>query len=251
MALEDKNLLFSSISSPLHEFIDWLISQLQLSVKSLSIILPGLTTIITSTTAKTIFGRQGCVGYICHHLRVPRSIPSRNKQKPFSWHTDEELDERPGQLAYDSLRSIQLTQIRSTDNGQQAITSQQQYELLYCLWVISLDLQISLTVREYFQREDSVPVLADLIAVSPREKSIRVALSILKNLAQCDNDKLDATMSTTSTAHGSSTLQLNSRISFLDKMIGCGILKSIQFMTTCVWNDQEMQNGTCYHRLTR
>jgi V-ATPase subunit H len=237
--METRNLLFCSISTPVHEYVSWLISQLQLSTKSLSIVLPGLTTIITSPAVKTIFGKHGGVGYICHHLRVQRSIPPRNKNQIFLPPTDENLGDTSGQMAHDNIRSIQLIQIRTNENGQVTPTTQQQYELIYCLWVMSLDVKISCIARLYFKREGAVPVLAHLIAVSPREKVIRLSLSILKNLAQCNENGCETTV--TSLYYPSKNLNT---LNFLSVMIGCGILKSIQFMSSRTWNDQEMQTGT-------
>jgi hypothetical protein len=237
--METRNLLFCSISLPVHVYVNWLISQLQLSTKSLSIVLPGLTTIVTSPVAKMVLGKHGGVGYICHHLRVSRSLPPSNKHQRFLPSTDEDLDESPGEMAADSIRSIQLIPIISNENSQHTPTSQQQYELIYCLWVMSLDVRTCSITRSYFQREGAVPVLADLIAVSPREKVIRLAVSILKNLAHCnDNNYL-----TKATSLCNSSVQMD-KLNFLCIMIACGILKSIQLMTTRSWNDQEMQNGT-------
>jgi V-ATPase subunit H len=234
--LESRNHLFFSISLPVHEYVCWLLSQLQLSAKSLCKILPGLTTVVSCPAVKTILGKNGGVGNICHHLRVQRYHPSKNKyNQRMRTPTDEDLgDDSIGPIGADSLRSIQLTQIRSNESDTYTPTSQQQYELMYCLWVMSLDVQGSSRARADFQREGVVAVLADLIAVSPREKTVRLALSILKNLADCND--------ATTTSLRQLTDRLNGR-GFLSTMIGCGILKSLQLMATRQWNDQDMENG--------
>merc|ERR1712238_85895 len=66
---------------------------------------------------------------------------------------------------------------------------QQLYELTFCLWCLTQELDTFADVRADFAK-DSLPVMAlvELVSSAPREKVLRVALAALRNLAICSAD---------------------------------------------------------------
>eukprot|EP00571_Detonula_confervacea_P016921 CAMPEP_0172302630 /NCGR_PEP_ID=MMETSP1058-20130122/4291_1 /TAXON_ID=83371 /ORGANISM="Detonula confervacea, Strain CCMP 353" /LENGTH=505 /DNA_ID=CAMNT_0013013169 /DNA_START=48 /DNA_END=1565 /DNA_ORIENTATION=+ len=107
-----------------------------------------------------------------------------------------------------------------TKGGKSSATVQQLYELCFCVWALTYECNSSATVRATFARDNAVNSLVDLVSSAPREKVVRVALSALRTLAQCTAD--DAPSSSTKKEVTGST--------FLNEMIGCGLIKYIDQM---------------------
>mmetsp|Transcript_17482 Transcript_17482/g.37822 ORF Transcript_17482/g.37822 Transcript_17482/m.37822 type:complete len:509 (+) Transcript_17482:3545-5071(+) len=109
-------------------------------------------------------------------------------------------------------------------------TVQQLYELCFCLWTLTYECNSSAVVRVTFARDNAVHSLVDLVSSAPREKVVRVALSALRTLAQCTADgspdsagKKEVTGST-----------------FLNEMIGCGLIKYVDQMKERQWTDPDI-----------
>lgn len=111
------------------------------------------------------------------------------------------------------------------------INGQQLYELCYCLWVMSFDCKGDEDMQYHFHRDGAVPSLADLIIAKPREKIVRLALSTLRNLALLD---------TTTSKLFASRRNLSVTSHFLIEMIGCGLMKSVDFLMERIWSDQDI-----------
>jgi V-type H+-transporting ATPase subunit H len=96
---------------------------------------------------------------------------------------------------------------------------QQLYELLFCLWTMTYDCVNHPSIRQHFHRDKAVAALSELVAAAPREKVVRLALSSLRNLAHTDS-------------------------TFVQEMIGCGVLKSIDLLQDRQWSDPDILEGT-------
>jgi V-type H+-transporting ATPase subunit H len=107
---------------------------------------------------------------------------------------------------------------------------QQLYELAFCLWCLTYELNNFADVRADFAK-DGVPVaaLVELVSSAPREKIVRVALAALRNLATCSadiNPEPDAP-------------RVDSKV-FLGEMIACGLMKAIGLLRERQFTDPDV-----------
>ena len=102
--------------------------------------------------------------------------------------------------------------------GDTRATVQQLYEISFCIWIMSYDVESSEDVRNHFHRDGTVSVLCDLVASSPREKVVRCALATLRNLAAC-------------------------KAEFLYEMVGCGLMKILETLKSRQWTDPDILDG--------
>ena len=116
--------------------------------------------------------------------------------------------------------------------GDTRTSVQQLYELSFCLWLMSYDVETSERARSHFHRHGTVGVLCDLAASSPREKVVRCALSTLRNLAKCK--AAFQVSSRDSTVQGSK---------YLIEMVGCGLMKSLASLRNRQWADPDILEG--------
>jgi V-type H+-transporting ATPase subunit H len=129
--------------------------------------------------------------------------------------------------------------------GTGTATVQQLYELCFCLWTLTYECNTSAAIRATFARDNAVQSLVDLLSAAPREKVIRVALSALRTLASC---------TPASCSHSSSLSDLSkkdiSSSTFLNEMIGCGLIKYIDQMKERQWTDPDIVDDlTVLHKL--
>jgi V-type H+-transporting ATPase subunit H len=137
------------------------------------------------------------------------------------------------------LRSGSKGAKRSVGGGGSA-TVQQLYELCFCLWTLTYECNTSSAIRATFARDNAINSLVEIVSSAPREKVIRVALSALRTLASCtaesspsDSSKKEVTAST-----------------FLNEMIGCGLIKYIDQMKERQWTDPDIVDDlTVLHKL--
>jgi len=145
---------YLTVEDPLKALISWTTSQLQSSCgKSLSMVTPTLTALLSSTEARTIFASEGGIGYLSRHLRVKQTI----------------------------------NDVKGKSKGG-GVSIQQIYELCFCLWIMSYDCDTSAAIRKLFARDGAIKSLVELVSSAPREKVVRVALSTLRNLALCSTN---------------------------------------------------------------
>eukprot|EP00956_Cyclotella_meneghiniana_P019117 scaffold32495_cov78-Cyclotella_meneghiniana.AAC.1 len=110
---------------------------------------------------------------------------------------------------------------------------QQLYELCFCLWTLTYECNNSSSIRATFARDNAVNSLVDLVSTAPREKVVRVALSALRTLACCTGNF------TVSSGDSSSRKEITSA-TFLNEMIGCGLIKYIDQMKERQWTDPDI-----------
>lgn len=109
-------------------------------------------------------------------------------------------------------------------------TVQQLYELCFCVWALTYECNSSATIRATFARDNAVQSLVDLVSSAPREKVVRVALSALRSLAQCNADA----------APGAAARKEVTGSTFLREMIGCGLIKYVDQMKERQWTDPDI-----------
>lgn len=107
---------------------------------------------------------------------------------------------------------------------------QQLYELCFCLWTLTYECNTSPAIRATFARDNAVHSLVDLVSSAPREKVIRVALSALRTLASC----------TSEASSDSSSKKEITASTFLNEMIGYGLIKYIDQMKERQWTDPDI-----------
>jgi V-type H+-transporting ATPase subunit H len=92
--------------------------------------------------------------------------------------------------------------------------------------------------RGHFYRDGVVPTLVELVAAAPREKVVRLAISVLRNLAECTSNGATGLEDIISC----SAKDLEGR-TFLKEMIGCGLMKWIGLMKERKWSDPDIVEG--------
>eukprot|EP00549_Striatella_unipunctata_P001099 CAMPEP_0118681040 /NCGR_PEP_ID=MMETSP0800-20121206/4713_1 /TAXON_ID=210618 ORGANISM="Striatella unipunctata, Strain CCMP2910" /NCGR_SAMPLE_ID=MMETSP0800 /ASSEMBLY_ACC=CAM_ASM_000638 /LENGTH=518 /DNA_ID=CAMNT_0006577283 /DNA_START=54 /DNA_END=1607 /DNA_ORIENTATION=+ len=108
---------------------------------------------------------------------------------------------------------------------------QQLYELSFCLWTLTYELSNSYNVRSEFSKESqAVSALVDLVSAAPREKVVRVCLSGLRNMATC-LDEVNP---------GPPGSQKFDGTSFLTSMLGCGLMKAIEYLKERQFTDPDI-----------
>ena len=108
-------------------------------------------------------------------------------------------------------------------------TVQQLYELTFCLWCMSYELNGSPNIRADFAKDGAATeALTIMVSSAPREKVVRVALSALVNLATCSAEEFPGPAGMTKVDGGV----------FLTDMLACKLLKSIQFL-----EERQLQDG--------
>jgi len=200
---------YSSAEEPLAALISWITSRLQSSLgESVSLVTPTLTALANCPEARQIFTKNGGIGYIVRHLRS-----NNTKSRALA---SAEFQVKP----------------RRNDTG---ASVQQLYELCFCLWAMTYDCKNSATIRAAFTRDGAVKSFCDLISSAPREKVVRVALSALRNLAECTSDD-DMDEQSTDLEFG----KVIDGSVFLTEMIGSGLVKSVDLMLERQWGDPDI-----------
>jgi len=200
----DNFIEYAPVKEALNALISWISSQLQSSSGvNVSLITPALTALMNCPEARLIFVNSGGIGYISRHLR---SKKNGNGSK----------------------------MMMMKKKGNAGASAQQLYELCFCAWAMSYDCNASNEVRLAFARDGAVKALCDLVCSAPREKVVRVALSALRNLAECTSDVVGDNRSDNKKAIDGSI--------FLSEMISCGLMKSISLMTERQWSDPDISD---------
>jgi len=154
---------YASAVEPLEALTAWIISQLKSSSGSaVALSVPAMTALMTATESRGLFAASGGIKYLSRQLRSGGRKQSANKK-----------DALGGSAA--------------GDKGSASV--QQLYELTFCLWTMTYELEGSYSIRADFAKDGlAVGALTDLITIAPREKVVRVSLSALRNLATCTSD---------------------------------------------------------------
>jgi hypothetical protein len=200
------------VEETLQSLVSWLTSRLQSSHStSLGVVTPTLVVLATCPPARIIFDNAGGIGYLARHLRIHKTgagastvVLRRTSSTPSTG------------IANTSPKQTRDVIRRKNIPG---ASVQQMYELCFCLWTMTYECTNNESIRQHFHRDGAIAALSELIAAAPREKVVRLALSSLRNLAQID-------------------------AAFVQEMIGCGVLKSIDLLQERQWTDPEILEGT-------
>lgn len=188
---------YASAIEPLEALTAWIISQLKSSnPATVGTTVPAIMTLMGATEGRQIFAASGGIKYLSRQLR------QREKKQP------------------------------SVGTGERSSNSsvQQLYELAFCLWCLTYELNNFADVRADFAK-DGLPVMAlvELVSSAPREKVVRVALTALRNLATCSAD-----------VHPEPDVaRVDSKV-FLGEMIACGLIKAIALLRERQFTDPDV-----------
>ena len=198
-----RSVSYASIMEPLDALMGWIVAQLKTSSsdgagsQSVALVIPSMIVIMDCTETRTLFASCGGIKYLSRHLRLKKNAATA----------------------------------RQKEGAPTSASVQQMYELSFCLWTLTYELNNSADIRADFAKDGiSVNAFADLISVAPREKIIRVALSALRNLATCSAEESPAPA-------GSPKID---GTTFLNEMIAAGCLKSVQNLQDRQWKDPDI-----------
>lgn len=190
---------YASAIEPLEALTAWVISQLKSSnAITVGTTVPAMMTLASATEGRQIFAASGGIKYLSRQLR-------QKKQSSGS--------------------ASSLSSERRANSS-----VQQLYELAFCLWCLTYELNNFADVRADFAK-DGLPVMAlvELVSTAPREKVVRVALNALRNLATCSADihpEVDAP-------------RVDSKV-FLGEMVACGLMKAIGLLRERQFTDPDI-----------
>lgn len=200
---------YASAVEPLEALTAWIVSQLKSATVGLAI--PAMTALMGCTESRLLFAASGGIKYLSRHLRTGgRKSGSKSSEK------------------------------KKHPSGNSA-TVQQLYELTFCLWTMTYELNGSASVRADFCKDgQAVAALVDLVSVAPREKVVRVSLAALRNLA---------TSSASVNPGPSGTTKVDGDV-FLTEMIACGLMKAIGHLKDRQWTDPDIiEDVNILHKL--
>jgi V-type H+-transporting ATPase subunit H len=192
---------YASAIEPLEALIAWIVSQLKNATGLLvSICTPALKALMEAVETRALFCKASGLKYMSRQIRV-------------------------------GSKSKTLTGAEKKKFGQASV--QQLYEITFCMWVLTYDLDNAPLMRADFAKDGAaVAALVDLVSIAPREKVVRVALSALRNLANCTAMKVPA----------ASGLPVINGQTFLSEMIACGLMKAIDHLRDRQFTDPDLVN---------
>jgi V-type H+-transporting ATPase subunit H len=194
---------YASAIEPLEAITAWIVSQLKNATGALvAICTPALKVLMDAPETRTLFCKSGGIKYMSRQIRV-------------------------------GSKSKNMTGSEKKKMGQASV--QQLYEITFCMWILTYELNRSAAFRQDFAKDSSaVSALVDLISVAPREKVVRVALSCLANLATCT-----ATGGADTTPSPGGQTPVDGKL-FLSEMIACGLMKAIDFLRDRQFTDPDL-----------
>ena len=191
---------YASAAEPIDALTAWVVSQLKnASGTMVGLCIPALIVLMDAKETRALFSEASGIKYVSRQLRA----------------------------------GIKNTKSAGVDTKKKAgqASVQQLYELSFCLWILSYELNVSQKIREDFAK-DGLPVsaLVELVQLAPREKVVRVALAALRNLATSTADEDPAPA-------GSPRLDGKH---FLGEMIACGLMKGISLLRDRQFTDPDI-----------
>lgn len=199
---------------PLEALTAWLISQLKSSnAVTVGTSVPAIMTLMGATEGRQIFAASGGIKHLSRQLRQRGGSGSSSSS-------------RKDATAATASSSSSSSVLPRTANS----PVQQLYELAFCLWCLTYELNSFADVRADFSK-DGLPVaaLVELASSAPREKIVRVALAALRNLASCSADANPEP----------DVPRIDSR-AFLGEMIACGLMKAIGLLRERQFTDPDI-----------
>lgn len=196
---------YASAVEPMEALTAWIVSQLKSSSgTTVGLSIPALTALMGCTESRLLFAASGGIKYLSRQLR------SGGKKQ----HGKGGASEKKKNLGTGSSASVQ-----------------QLYELSFCLWTMTYELNGTYSVRSDFAKDGlSVAALVDLVSIAPREKVVRVALSALRNLATCSAEVTPGPAGST---------KIDGKV-FLSDMIACGLMKAIDYLKERQFTDPDI-----------
>ena len=187
---------YASAVEPLEALTAWIVSQLKNATGlAVGLCIPAMTALMEATESRRIFCQASGLKYLSRQLRAG----SKGAKKEI---------------------------------GQSSV--QQLYEMTFCMWTLSYELNPSYPVRCDFAKDGTaIAALVDLVSAAPREKVVRVALSALTNCATCTADESPPPA-------GSNAFTGKH---FLGEMIACGLMKSIDNLRNRQFTDPDIIMG--------
>jgi V-type H+-transporting ATPase subunit H len=187
---------YASAMEPLDALAAWIVSQLKNATGlAVGLCIPAMTALMEATETRRLFSQSGGLKYLSRQLRVG----SKGAKKEI---------------------------------GQSSV--QQLYEMTFCMWTLSYELNPCYPVRCDFAKDGTaIAALVDLVSAAPREKVVRVALSALTNCATCTADESPPPA-------GSNAFTGKH---FLGEMIACGLMKSIDNLRDRQFTDPDIIMG--------
>jgi len=189
---------YASAVEPLEALTAWIVSQLKSATGSnIGIVVPAMTALMAATETRHLFSASGGIKYLARQLRASSKKTSSGGNETNAVHA----------------------------------TVQQLYELTFCLWCMSYELNGSPNIRADFAKDGAATeALTIMVSSAPREKVVRVALSALVNLATCSAEEFPGPAGMTKVDGGV----------FLTDMLACKLLKSIQFLEERQFTDPDI-----------
>lgn len=197
---------YASAIEPLEALTAWVISQLKSSnASTVGTTVPAIMTLMSATEGRQIFAASGGIKYLSRQLRQR---------------------EKRGQTISTGGPSSPGTERKANSSVQQL------YELAFCLWCLTYELNGFADVRADFSK-DGLPVVAlvELVSSAPREKVVRVALAALRNLAVAKADDVGPV--------DPDAPAVDSKV-FLGEMIACGLMKAIRLLRERQFTDPDI-----------
>ena len=191
---------YASAVEPLEALTAWIASQLKSSSgTTVALAIPAMTALMTATESRMLFASSGGIKYLSRQLRSGGRKQSAKK---------------------------------NVEQGKTGSASVQQlYELTFCLWTMTYELNSSYSIRADFAKDGlAVGALTDLITIAPREKVVRVALSALRNLATCTSDVDPGP---------AGAPRIDGQV-FLTDMIACRLMKQIENLRQRQFTDPDI-----------
>jgi Vacuolar H+-ATPase V1 sector, subunit H len=190
---------YASAVEPLEALTAWIVSQLKSATGSnIGIAIPAMTALMAATETRHLFSASGGIKYLARQLRASSKRSTAGSDQ----------NSRAG-----------------------SATVQQLYELTFCLWCMTYELNGSPNIRADFVKDGAaVEALTLMVSTAPREKVVRVALAALVNLAQCTADEAPEPPGMTKVDGGV----------FLTDMLACKLLKYIQFLQDRQFTDPDI-----------
>lgn len=202
---------YASATEPTEALAAWVASQLKNATGAMvGVCIPSLKSLMEAHESRVIFCKSGGVKYISRQLRAGSKTTK--------------------------------TLTGSMDNKKKAQTSVQQlYELVFCLWILTYELNSSYQIRADFAKDGlAVSALVEMVSIAPREKVVRVALSSLRNLATCDADN---------SPQPAGQPRIDDK-HFLGEMIACGLMKAVNHLRDRQFTDPDIvEDVKCLYKL--
>lgn len=192
---------YASAAEPTEALSAWVASQLKNASGSMvGVSIPALKALVEAHESRIIFCKSGGIKYIARQLHAGSKTTK--------------------------------TSLASVDSKKKAQASVQQlYELVFCLWILTYELNDSYQIRADFAKDSlAVNALVDMVSLAPREKVVRVALSSLRTLATCDADNSPQPAGQT---------RFDDK-HFLGEMIACGLMKAVDHLRDRQFTDPDI-----------